>query len=83
MPTSETVDKTAKNDAYFNALQMIGANPMLINIPLFKQYLEDNGISWWKPTPKQVMAIQQGATGANMPEPKQPDQLLAQAQPMK
>ena len=83
MPTSETVDKTAKNDAYFNALQMIGANPMLINIPLFKQYLEDNGISWWKLTPKQVMAIQQGATGANMPEPKQPDQLLAQAQPMK
>jgi len=80
-PTSETVDKAAKNDAYFNALQMIGANPNLINIPLFKQYLEDNGISWWKMTSKQVQEIQQGATGANMPQAKQPDALLATANP--
>lgn len=27
MPTDESVDKSAQNDAYFNALQMTGANP--------------------------------------------------------
>ena len=79
MPTNETIDKTAMNDAMFNALQMTGANPAMTNIPLFKQYLENNGISWWKLTPKQIEQIQQSATGQTLPEPKQPDQLLAQA----
>lgn len=79
MPTDETIDKTAMNDAMFNALQMTGVNPAMTNIPLFKQYLENNGISWWKLTPKQIEQIQQSATGQILPEPKQPDQLLAQA----
>lgn len=78
VPTDESVDKTAKNDAYFNALQMTGANPALTSIPLFNQYLEDNGISPFKITPKQVEQLQQSQS-KNMPEPKQPDSLLAQA----
>ena len=52
-PTDESVDKSTMNDAYFNALNMIGANPSLAGIPLFKQYLEDNGITFTKLTPKQ------------------------------
>jgi len=77
MPTDESVDKAAKNDAYFNALQMTGANPNITNIPGFKQYLEDNGIKPWSLTPKQIEQIQQNPN--QMPEPKQPDKLLSEA----
>ena len=84
MPTDESVDKSAKNDAYFNALQMIGANPTLSDIPLFKQYLEDNGISPQKITPAQKQELQQASQGMSaMPEPRQPDKLLTQASVMK
>ena len=41
-------------------------------------YLENNGISWWKLTPKQQEALQQAQTGA-LAEQKKPDELLAQA----
>jgi hypothetical protein len=78
MPTDESVDKNARNDAYFNALNMAGANPALTQIPLFNQYLEDNGISPFKLTPKQMEQLQQSA--GQMPEQKKPDQLLAQAE---
>ncbi len=81
VPTDESVDKSAKNDAYFNALQMTGANPALTGIPLFNQYLEDNGISPFKITPKQIEQLQQ-APSKNMPEQKEPDRLLAQAKPI-
>lgn len=79
--TDESVDKSAQNDAYFNALQMTGANPTLTETPLFKQYLENNGISPQKMTPAQKQELQQAAMGGanQMPEQKQPDQLLAQA----
>lgn len=85
MATDETVDKSAQNDAYFNALQMIGANPTLGDIPLFKQYLENNGISPQKMTPTQKQELQQAAQGGGgtMPEPRQPDKLLTQAQQLK
>jgi hypothetical protein len=83
MPTSETGNKMAMNDAYYNALQMSGANPALIDIPLFRQYLENNGISWWKLTPKQKEALEQNAKqGGALPEQKKPDQLLAQSKPL-
>ena len=83
MPTDETVDKSARNDAYFNALQMVMANPAVSEIPLFKQYCEDNGISSWKLTPAQRQEVaQMGQGGQQMPEPKKPDALLTQAQPI-
>lgn len=80
MATNESVDKSAMNDAYFNALGMVQANPAITDIPLFRQYLENNGISWWKLTPKQMQQLQQAQGGA-MPEQKKPDALLAQANP--
>lgn len=84
MPTDESVDKTAKNDAYFNALQMTGANPALTTIDGFKQYLEDNGIKPWSLTQKQVEQMTMSQGGANqMPEPKQPDKLLSEAKQLK
>lgn len=80
MATNESVDKSAMNDAYFNALGMVQANPAITDIPLFRQYLENNGISYWKLTPKQMQQLQQAQGGA-MPEQKKPDALLAQANP--
>jgi len=40
---------------------MIGANPALLDTPLFRQYLENNGIPYWKLTPKQKEALEQAA----------------------
>lgn len=80
MPTNESVDKSTMNDAYFNSLNMVGANPMLTNIPLFKQYLEDNGITWSKLTPRELADLAQQAGSKNLPEQKKPDALLAQAE---
>lgn len=80
MATNESVDKQAMNDAYFNALQIQNANSASTDTPLFRQYLENNGISYWKLTPKQREQLQQAQSGA-MPEQKKPDALLAQANP--
>jgi hypothetical protein len=82
MPTDESVDKNAMNDTYFNALQMTMTNPAITEVPGFKQYLEDNGISPWKLTPKQQEQLQQ-QPGQQMPEQKKPDKLLAEAQQIK
>lgn len=75
--TGESFDKAQQNDAMFNAIQFTMSNPAITDIPLFKQMLENNGISWWKLTPDQRQAIQQSATGAPAPEPKQEDALLS------
>lgn len=86
MATDESVDKSAKNDAYFNALQMTLSSQGAVNdVPGFKQYLEDNGISPWKLSPAQKQELQQaGQTGnINSVEPKKPDALLTQAGMMK
>ena len=63
---------------------MTSVNPAITDIPLFRQYCEDNGISAWKLTPKQKEELQQvmnqgrQATGT-LPEPREPDRLLQQA----
>jgi hypothetical protein len=81
MPTNETVDKAAQNDAYFNALQWTMQNPDIVEIPMFKQYCEDNNISAWKLTPKQKQQVQQGQNREQLDQPRQPDRLLQQANP--
>lgn len=79
MATNESVDKQVMNDAYFNALQMVQSNPAITNIPLFRQYLENNGISWWKLTAKEQQLLTE-AINNKMPEQKKPDALLTMAQ---
>ena len=76
--TGESVDKQQQNDAYFNALQMVQANPAIVNTPLFKQYVENNGIDWWKLKPEQVQELKQGKI-ADTPIGGKEDKLLAQA----
>jgi hypothetical protein len=76
--TGESVDKQQQNDAYFNALQMVQANPAIVNNPLFKQYVENNGINWWKLNPEQIQEMKQGAI-SNTPIGGKEDKLLAEA----
>jgi hypothetical protein len=76
--TGEEVDKTQKNDAAYNALVMSSQNPAIVNTPLFKQYLEDNGINYWKLTPEQVDQLSMGAQMGAQPQMQQPDQLTKQ-----
>jgi hypothetical protein len=76
--TGESFDKQQQNDAYFNALQMVQGNPAITNIPLFKQYCENNGISWWKLTPKQQAELVQGQQAGQMPRQPRQDALMSQ-----
>lgn len=81
--TDESVDKSAQNDAYFNGIQMTLSSQGAVNdIPLFKQYLENNGISPQKMTASQKQELQQAGGNINSVEPKQPDALLQQAKPI-
>lgn len=75
--TGESVDKAQQNDAYFNALQMVQANPAIVNIPLFRQYVENNGIDWWKLTSAQQGELKQGSI-SNTPIGGKEDKLLAE-----
>jgi len=78
--TGESVDKAQQNDAYFNAITMYSQNPALVDIPLFRQYLENNGISWWKLTPKQkqdIVNTAQQMTGTQPIAKPQQDQMMA------
>lgn len=59
--TGEAENKQQKNDAYFNALSMVQANPAITDIPLFRQYCEDNSIKWWKLTAEQKEEMVQTA----------------------
>jgi hypothetical protein len=79
--TGESVDKAQRNDAYFNALTMVLQNPAILDTPLFKQYLEDNGIPYWKLTPQQKQQLQMASTGKVPTNPiaaPKADQLSAQ-----
>ena len=79
--TNESEDKEQTNNAYFNAIQFMISNPNLINTPIMKQYLENNGISWWRVKPSRVQELQgqqgQQQEGQQAPELKQPDKLMS------
>ena len=80
--TGESQDKGQQNDAYFNAIQMVMTNPAILDIPLMKQYLENNGIAWWKLTPKQkenlAQMAQMGQTGGQAIQAPSQDKLMGQ-----
>ena len=86
--TGESQDKTQQNDAYFNALQMIQANPAIVDIPLFKQYLENNGIPYFKISKfakdqmqQQILGLKGGMVNQNgQAAATQPEQPLQQLQ---
>ncbi len=74
--SGESFDKQQQNDAYFNALQLVQANPAIMTIPIFKQYLENNGIEWWRMSPQQIEQLAQAGGGALPQQPKE-DALLS------
>ena len=59
-PVGENYDKAQQNETYFQAITMISQNPAVMNLPLMKQFLENNGISWWKLDTRQIAELQQG-----------------------
>ncbi|MEI6529671.1 MAG: hypothetical protein WCN88_04760 [Candidatus Falkowbacteria bacterium] len=58
--TGETVDKSAKNDAYSNILQWKQGNPAVVNDPYFRQYCEDNQITPIRMSEKEIQQQAQG-----------------------
>ena len=78
--TGEAYDKAQQNGARETALQMYMANPAILNSPLMREYLEDNGITWYKLKPEELeqMAEQQQAMGGGVPVPdRKPDALMS------
>lgn len=69
-PVGENYDKSQQNETYFNAITMIMQNPAILNLPLMKQYLENNGVSWWKIKPEQIKELQQANQQMPQAEPK-------------
>lgn len=64
----EAYDKAQQNATMESALQYYMGNPAVTDIKLFRQYLENNGISYWKLSPAEKRAIQE----ANMAQGGQP-----------
>ena len=78
--TGESVNKATRNEALFNSLTLMSQNPALVNTPAFKQYVELNGVNWWRLTPEEVQQIQQGQAISSEPIGTAQDALLASAQ---
>lgn len=75
--TAEGYDKAQQNDAMFNAISLVLQNPAIVNIPLFKQYVENNGIEWWRLTKREMEQLMSGMQqGVEKVEPKQ-DKLMS------
>lgn len=66
--TGETIDKNQQNDAMYNALQLISANPTIIKIPLFRQYVENNGVNWQELEPEEEEQVIQAIQSKAIPQ---------------
>jgi hypothetical protein len=76
-PVGEAYDKKQQNDTMYEVNALTLQNPTWYNTPLAKQYLENNGLKWWKLTPKQQQDLIQTPQG-QAPQPKQKqDKLLS------
>lgn len=76
-PTGESFDLGKQNDAYNNAITWVLQNPAVLDIPLFRQYLENNGIEWERLKAKQIETLKQNAV--SVPTQPQPMQATPQA----
>ena len=75
-PVNEYEDKEEKNLIYSNIFDRIGQNPAYINIPAFRQWCQNNGVSPIHFTTEQAerfMISQQSAPAA----PDKPDKLMS------
>ena len=62
-PTGESANREEENDAYFNVINMVMANPAVNYLPVFREYCEKNGITPFHLTAEQVQQVQQGRIG--------------------
>lgn len=76
--TGESVDRTQRNDAYYNVLTWVQSNPGIVNIPYFKQYCEENGINYWRLGANEIEQLQQTQSQAPAPaNQNKPDKLMS------
>lgn len=66
--TGEAYDKAQQNATMESALGYYMSNPAVTDIKLFRQYLENNGLTYWKLKPAEKQAIEQ----AGMAQPQAP-----------
>jgi len=74
--TGEIENKEQMNDAYFNVINWVLANPTVNLIPAFREYVEKNNITPFHLTPEQMQQIRQGAVEQPQPVQKQ-DKLMS------
>jgi len=79
-PTGESVDKNAQNAAIDGAIEMMLAAPSVVDTPLFKQKLSNNGIPPFRLTPREQQQLQQTAQGQKIPEAEGRDKLMELAE---
>jgi hypothetical protein len=79
-PTGEVENKEERNSAYESALNWFMANPMVMNVPLYRNYLEFNQIPAFKLTSDEVAQFMQGqqAQGAPTPAAEPRDAILSE-----
>lgn len=75
-PTGAIENKERKNEAYQVAMGMVQSNPAIVNMPLFRQFLEDNNIEPFRFTQEEIQNFQQTQQRTAPTGQKQPDKLL-------
>jgi hypothetical protein len=75
--TGESIDKAQQNDAYNSIITWMTKNPAIVNNPYFRQYAENNGITFIRMETEDIEALQQGMTRESV-QPQQRDALMAE-----
>jgi hypothetical protein len=70
-PTGESADKNVQNSVMEGAISYMLSAPAIVNTPIFKQYLANNGIPPFRLSPEEQQSLQQSATGQT---PQQPEE---------
>ncbi len=67
-PTSENENKEQMNNVYDATISWLLTNPAVANIPVFREYVEKNGITPFHLSPQQIQEIQQGTVQGAPPQ---------------
>ena len=59
-PTSESENREQQNDAYNNTITWLLTNPAVVNIPIFREYVEKNNITPFHLSAQEQQALREG-----------------------
>lgn len=77
--TGESENKEQMNNVYDATITWLLTNPAVANIPVFREYVEKNGITPFHLSPQQIQEIQQGTVQGAPPQIGQQKDKLSQA----